>query len=73
VIPDRPVCHASTPKPGRNFADRPADHLALIDALGVDRFGIVTQSGGTPYEIAVALQPENDGLIWPHCDGADSS
>lgn len=25
-----------------------------MDALGVDRFGIVTQSGGTPYGIAVA-------------------
>ncbi len=25
-----------------------------MDALGVDRFGIMTQSGGTPYGIAVA-------------------
>jgi pimeloyl-ACP methyl ester carboxylesterase len=54
VIPDRPGCHGSTPKPGRTVADWPADHLALMDALGVDRFGIVTQSGGTPYGIAVA-------------------
>jgi pimeloyl-ACP methyl ester carboxylesterase len=54
VIPDRPGCHGSTPKPGRTVADWPADHLALMEALGVDRFGIVTQSGGTPYGIAVA-------------------
>ncbi len=54
VIPDRPGCHGSTPKPGRTVADWPADHLGLMDALGVDRFGIVTQSGGTPYGIAVA-------------------
>ncbi len=53
VIPDRPGCHGSTPKPGRTIAAWPADHLALMDALGVDRFGIVTQSGGTPYGIAV--------------------
>ena len=54
VIPDRPGCHVSTPKPGRTVADWPADHLALMDALGIERFGIVTQSGGTPYGIAVA-------------------
>src|ERR1700744_4591972 len=54
VIPDRPGSHGSTPKPGRTIADWPADHLALMDTLGVDRFGIVTQSGGTPYGIAVA-------------------
>ena len=48
VIPDRPGCHGSTPKPGRTVADWPADHLALMDALGIERFGILTQSGGTP-------------------------
>ncbi|MGO9960863.1 MAG: alpha/beta fold hydrolase [Solirubrobacteraceae bacterium] len=54
VIPDRPGCHGSTQKPGRTVADWPADHLALMDELGVEQFGIVTQSGGTPYGIAVA-------------------
>ena len=54
VIPDRPGCHGSSPKPGRSVADWPADHLALMDELGVEKFGIVTQSGGTPYGIAVA-------------------
>lgn len=54
VIPDRPGSHGSTPKPGRTVADWPADQLALMDALGIERFGILTQSGGTPYGIAVA-------------------
>ena len=54
VIPDRPGCHGSTTKPGRAVVDWPADHLALMDALGIERFGIVTQSGGTPYGTAVA-------------------
>jgi pimeloyl-ACP methyl ester carboxylesterase len=54
VIPDRPGSHGSTPKPGRTVADWPADHLALMGELGVEKFGIVTQSGGTPYGIAVA-------------------
>jgi pimeloyl-ACP methyl ester carboxylesterase len=53
VIPDRPGCHGSTPKPRRTVADWPADHLALMDALDIERFGIVTQSGGTPYGIAL--------------------
>jgi pimeloyl-ACP methyl ester carboxylesterase len=54
VIPDRPGSHDSTPQPGRRIADWPADHLALLEALGVERAGILTQSGGTPYGIAVA-------------------
>ena len=54
VIPDHPGCHDSTPKPGRTVADWPADHLVLMDTLGIERFGIVTQSGGTPYGIALA-------------------
>jgi pimeloyl-ACP methyl ester carboxylesterase len=54
LSPDRPGSHGSTPQPGRRIADWPADHLALLDALGVERAGILTQSGGTPYGIAVA-------------------
>lgn len=54
LIPDRPGAHGSSPRPGRRIADWPADHLALLDALGVDSAGILAQSGGTPYGIAVA-------------------
>jgi pimeloyl-ACP methyl ester carboxylesterase len=54
LIPDRPGAHESTPQPRRRIADWPADHLALLDALNVERAGIIAQSGGTPYGIAVA-------------------
>lgn len=54
VAPDRPGARASTPAPDRAIADWPADHAALLDALGVQRAGILSQSGGTPYAIAVA-------------------
>jgi pimeloyl-ACP methyl ester carboxylesterase len=54
LIPDRPGIHGSTAQPGRTIADWPADQLALLDALGIDRTGVVTQSGGTGYGVAVA-------------------
>lgn len=54
LIPDRPGAHGSTAKPGRTIADWPADQLALLDALGIEHTGLVTQSGGTAYGIAVA-------------------
>jgi pimeloyl-ACP methyl ester carboxylesterase len=54
LIPDRPGIHASAAQPGRTIADWPADQLALLDALDIEQTGIVTQSGGTGYGIAVA-------------------
>jgi pimeloyl-ACP methyl ester carboxylesterase len=54
VAPDRPGAFASTPVPGRRITDWPADHAALLDALGVERAGLLGQSGGTPYALAVA-------------------
>lgn len=54
VAPDRPGSFNSTSKPGRTFKDWPADHAALLDALGIERAGILGQSGGTPYSLAAA-------------------
>jgi pimeloyl-ACP methyl ester carboxylesterase len=54
IAPDRPGFGDSTPLPGRRIADFPADALALADALGAERFGILAQSGGTPFALAVA-------------------
>jgi pimeloyl-ACP methyl ester carboxylesterase len=54
VAPDRPGWFGSTPAPGRAIAGWPADHAALLDALGADRAGLLAQSGGTPYALAVA-------------------
>jgi pimeloyl-ACP methyl ester carboxylesterase len=56
VAPDRPGAGRSTPAPDRGIADWPADHAALLDALGVQRAGILSQSGGTPYAIAAAAK-----------------
>jgi pimeloyl-ACP methyl ester carboxylesterase len=54
VAPDRPGFFASTPGGERTIADWPEDHTALLDALGAERAGIMSQSGGTPYALAVA-------------------
>ena len=54
VAPDRPGTRSSTPAPERGIADWPADHAALLDALGAPSTGILAQSGGTPYAIAAA-------------------
>lgn len=54
VAPDRPGAGESTPLPGRTIADWPADHAALLDALGAVSSGILGQSGGTPYALAAA-------------------
>ena len=54
LIPDRPGIHGSAAKPGRTMADWPADQLVLLDALDIERTGVVTQSGGTGYGVAVA-------------------
>lgn len=54
IAPDRPGFGDSTAKPGRVIADWPADHAALLDALGLERAGVVAQSGGTPYALAAA-------------------
>ena len=50
LIPDRPGALGSTPQSERRIADWPADHRALLDALGVERAGVLAQSGGTPTE-----------------------
>ena len=54
LIPDRPGSHQSTAKVGRRITDWPADQIALLDLLGIDRTGLITQSGGTAYGIATA-------------------
>jgi pimeloyl-ACP methyl ester carboxylesterase len=54
LVPDRPGWGSSTPTPGRSIADVSADLLAVVRSLGQRRFGILAQSGGTPYALAVA-------------------
>jgi pimeloyl-ACP methyl ester carboxylesterase len=54
IAPDRPGFLGSTPRPGRTFADVADDLVALADHLGAARFGLISQSGGTPYALALA-------------------
>ena len=54
LAPDRPGFGSSTPARERTIAAISGDLLALVDHLGFRRFGLVAQSGGTPYALAVA-------------------
>jgi pimeloyl-ACP methyl ester carboxylesterase len=64
IAPDRPGFLGSTPAPGRTIADWAADAIALADDLGLDRFGLLAQSAGTPFALVVATRhPERvDGV-----------
>jgi pimeloyl-ACP methyl ester carboxylesterase len=55
----RPGYEGSDRHPGRSFADCVEDVVALVDALGVNRFHVVGSSGGAPHALAcAALLPE---------------
>src|SRR4051812_48386108 len=54
VAPDRPGWGETTLVEGQGYTDWPADHAALLDAVGAERAGIVSQSGGTPFALATA-------------------
>ncbi len=59
ITVDRPGMGGSDPQPGHVVADWPADVVELAGALGLDRFGVVGWSAGTPYVFAcAALIPE---------------
>ncbi len=55
IVPDRPGFGRSDPKPGRTLEDWPADAAALMDGLGVDRFGVAGGSGGGSYAVACGV------------------
>jgi pimeloyl-ACP methyl ester carboxylesterase len=63
LLPDRPGFGESSAAPKRVIGDVAADVLALVDLLGVRRFGILGQSGGTPYALHLA------GLAGDRCTG----
>jgi pimeloyl-ACP methyl ester carboxylesterase len=54
LVPDRPGFGGSTPTPQGSFATVANDLITLVDLIGFARFGIVAQSGGTPYAVALA-------------------
>jgi pimeloyl-ACP methyl ester carboxylesterase len=54
LAPDRPGFGQTTVPEDRGISEWPADLLALLEELHIERAGIVTQSGGTPYGLAAA-------------------
>jgi pimeloyl-ACP methyl ester carboxylesterase len=74
IAPDRPGMGRSDPQPGHVVADWPADVTALADALGLDWFGVVGWSAGTPQGFACAasiterLTAASARRATPRCD-----
>jgi len=54
IAPDRPGFGASTPDPARSFLSWPSELVALANELGLERVGVLAQSGGCPYALACA-------------------
>jgi pimeloyl-ACP methyl ester carboxylesterase len=54
VVPDRPGFGRSDPQPGRRVLDWPADVAQLLEHLGIDRFSVLSLSGGAAYALACA-------------------
>lgn len=59
VTTERPGLGASTPLPGRRFAQHADDLARILDHLGVDSVLLLGASGGAPHELALcARHPE---------------
>lgn len=79
VSHDRPSYGRSSPRPGRVVSDAARDVEALADALGLDRFAVLSHSGGGPHALAVAaLLPDRvvaaalvSSLAPPDAEGLD--
>jgi pimeloyl-ACP methyl ester carboxylesterase len=54
IAPDRPGIGLSDPLPRRAVVEYTAELLAVADAFGFDRFGVLGYSGGGPYACALA-------------------
>jgi pimeloyl-ACP methyl ester carboxylesterase len=67
IVPDRPGFLGSTPQPDRAIVDWVADATTLADALGIDAFGLLGQSAGTPFALAVAARAPDRVLAVALC------
>jgi pimeloyl-ACP methyl ester carboxylesterase len=56
ITADRPGVGGSAPKKGRTLLDWVPDAVALVDALGIERFAVAGWSGGGPHALALALE-----------------
>jgi pimeloyl-ACP methyl ester carboxylesterase len=59
LVPDRPGFGGSTAVRARSIPDVAEDILAVVRSLEVGRFGIVAQSGGTPYALALGAAAQD--------------
>jgi pimeloyl-ACP methyl ester carboxylesterase len=53
---ERPGFGASTPLPGRGFAEPADDIAAILDEVGVDRAFVIGGSGSAPHQLAFAAR-----------------
>ncbi len=59
IAPDRPGMGGSDFQPNRTFSDWPKDVIALANALGLEQFAVLGNSGGGPYvAVCAARIPE---------------
>jgi pimeloyl-ACP methyl ester carboxylesterase len=56
ITADRPGVGGSTPRKGRTLLDWVEDAVALVNALGIERFAVAGWSGGGPHALALALE-----------------
>lgn len=64
IAPDRPGCGASPAEAvPRTLVSHAADMVALADALGIERLGLIGVSGGGPYAAATAAQLAERALV----------
>ena len=56
ITTERPGFGASTPLPGRGFAEPADDLAAVLDELGVDRVHVIGGSGSAPHQLAFAAR-----------------
>ena len=56
ITVDRPGYGESSPHPGRTFLNWVPDIEQLADHLKIDRFGVLSHSGGSPYALAIAYK-----------------
>ena len=56
ITVDRPGYGESSPQPGRTFLSWVSDIEQLADHLKIEKFGVLSHSGGAPYALAIAYK-----------------
>lgn len=60
---DRPGMGLSDFQPGRRIIDWPSDVLAIVDHLGIEKFYVTGDSGGSPYALVCAKEIPRTRLL----------